>query len=92
MGIGDLQGKDDFHGRIAWNIIIKGRFMKKYNYKLLTVKGISNLQPERLRELKERGLTIKQLAEKCEVSAGTISARLKELGLTRKYKTREKIR
>ena len=51
------------------------------------VREITNLRPERLKELRERGLTIKQLAEKCGVAEGTISQRLKEYGLAKKYKT-----
>jgi len=61
----------------------------KTKYKL-SARGICNLQPYRLKEFRERGLTIQQMAERCEVSVGTISARLKEWKLAKKYKTKPK--
>ena len=51
------------------------------------VREITNLRPERLKELRERGLTLKQIAEKCGVSIAILSSRLKEYGLKKKYKT-----
>ena len=62
----------------------------KHHYKSFNVRGITNLQPYRLKEFKERGLTIKQMAERCEVSVTTISSRMKEWGLAKKYKKYEK--
>ena len=50
------------------------------------VREITNLRPERLKELRERGLTLKQIAEKCGVSIAILSSRLKEYGLNKKYK------